>query len=106
MQKLVKKEGESAKTTVRGVRREILDSVKKLASEDEQKRLEKQVSCSQGFQLKLKLQIRSKSCIFSVKTFKACLHSAVEETRHLSCRRIELIWLQYLKFGSAYRYKH
>ena len=44
MQKLVKKEGESAKTTVRGIRRDILASVKKLASEDEQKRLEKQVS--------------------------------------------------------------
>ncbi len=44
MQKLVKKEGESAKASVRGVRRDILDSVKKLASEDEQKRLEKQVS--------------------------------------------------------------
>ena len=51
MQKLVKKEGESAKTSVRGVRRDIMDSLKKLASEDEQKRMEKQVRLPVSSQL-------------------------------------------------------
>lgn len=43
MQKLVKKEGESAKTSIRSARKEVLGSLKKLASEDERKRLEKHV---------------------------------------------------------------
>ena len=45
MQKLVKKEGESAKLRIRSVRRDILDAIKKVASSDDRKRLEKQVKC-------------------------------------------------------------
>lgn len=51
MQKLVKKEGESAKLSVRNVRRDILDAAKKISSTDDRKRLEKQVRSVQDDQL-------------------------------------------------------
>ena len=52
MQKLVKKEGESAKLSIRNVRRDILDAVKKVVSSDDKKRLEKQVSPDTSFSLR------------------------------------------------------
>ena len=43
MEKLLKTEGESAKVAIRHARKRSLDAVKALGSEDDWKRLEKQV---------------------------------------------------------------
>jgi ribosome recycling factor len=43
MGKLLKKEGESTKISVRYARKNTMDALKNLSSEDERKRLEKQV---------------------------------------------------------------
>lgn len=43
MQKLMRKEGESAKLSLRHVRRDLLSTIKKIGSEDERKRTEKKV---------------------------------------------------------------
>lgn len=45
MAKLIGQAGEAAKVKIRQVRKESVSEVRKLASEDDQKRAEKQVRC-------------------------------------------------------------